>query len=69
MWNEAAEKKRGLGGKEEAKKFVACANSYLGIMKHYDTYILRKKISRSFGGEILKSVVFSKNFEKAILAG
>ncbi|MFA6285652.1 MAG: reverse transcriptase domain-containing protein [Parcubacteria group bacterium] len=79
MWNEAAEKKRGLipnlpansgvGGKEEAKKFVACVNSYLGIMKHYDTYILRKKMARSFGQEILKSVVFSKNFEKAILAG
>jgi hypothetical protein len=67
MWNEAAEKKRGLSGKEEAKKFVACANSYLGIMKHYDTYLLRKKISRSFGGEILKSVVFSGNFEKAIM--
>ena len=67
MWNEAAEKKRGLSGKEEAKKFVACVNSYLGIMKHYDTYILRKKIARSFGGEILKSVVFSKNFEKAML--
>jgi len=67
-WNEMAEKKPGLGDKEAAKKFIACLNSYLGIMKHYDTYRLREKIVRSFGGEILKSIVFSENFAKAGLA-
>jgi len=65
MWNEFAEKNRGFGAKEEAKKFIACLNSYLGIMKQYDTGKLRKKITRSFGGEIFKSIVFSENFEKA----
>lgn len=69
IWNGFAEKRQGLGGKEEAEKFIACINSYLGIMKHYDTYKLRKKISRSFGGEISKSVIFSGNFEKIRLVG
>ncbi len=66
-WNLAVEKTRGFSGEEEAKKFIACANSYLGIMKHYATYKLRKKITRSFGGGILKSVIFSENFAKAEL--
>jgi len=68
MWNQIAEKKQGLSSGEEAKKFIACVNSYLGIMKHYDTDKLRKKMARSFGGEILKTVVFSGNFEKVIIA-
>ena len=65
MWNEVFKKKHGLISKEEAKKFLACANSYLGIMKHYDTRKLREKIARSFDGEISKSIIFSENFEKA----
>ena len=64
-WNEVAEKKRGFSDKEEAKKFVACANSYLGIMKHHKTSKLREKITRNFSREILKSIVFSENFAKA----
>ncbi len=65
MWNEVFKKKQGAISKEEAKKFIACVNSYLGIMKHYDTRKLREKIARSFGGEISKSIIFSENFEKA----
>jgi hypothetical protein len=68
VWNEVAEKKRGLTAGEETKKFVACVNSYLGIMKHYQTSKLRKKIALGFNGEILKSFVFSNNFEKVELA-
>ena len=36
-------------------------------MKHYDTTRLRKKIVSSFGEEILKSMVFTGNFEKVEL--
>jgi uncharacterized short protein YbdD (DUF466 family) len=69
MWNEIAERNRGLGDKEEAKKFIACANSYLGGMQHYATYRLRKKMAASFGREIFKSVAFSENFGKVGLVG
>ena len=30
--------------REEQKQFLSCMNSYLGIMKHYKTYKLRKRI-------------------------
>ena len=30
--------------KEEQKDFLSCMNSYLGIMKHYKTYNLRKRM-------------------------
>jgi hypothetical protein len=68
MWNDAIEKNHGFSGEKEAKKFVACMNSYLGIMGHYDTSMLRKKMVLSFGAEILKSIVISENFEKVELA-
>ena len=67
-WNQAAAK-RGADDSEETKKFIAGVNSYLGLMKHYDTFKLRKKMANSFNGEILKSIVFSENFEKAGAAG
>ncbi len=63
-WNEIAKENKGLGDEIRTRKFVACANSYLGIMKHYDTSILRKKVVSSFGAEIQKSIIFSGNFGK-----
>ncbi len=41
-WNEVIAK-RNLN-KKEIQEFVSCMNSYLGIMQHYDTYKLRKKM-------------------------
>jgi hypothetical protein len=64
MWNQITQKNRGFGGKEESEKFIASVNSYLGLMKHYDTFKLRKKMASNFNGEILESIVFSENFEK-----
>ena len=64
-WNQIAKRKQGLGGKEETKKFISGVNSYLGLMKHYDTFKLRKKMAQSFNGEILKNIVFSEKFKKA----
>jgi hypothetical protein len=66
-WNLTARKNRGLGD-EETKKFISGVNSYLGLMKHYDTFKLREKTARSFDEEIFKSIVFSEKFEKAIVA-
>ncbi|MFA5249768.1 MAG: reverse transcriptase domain-containing protein [Candidatus Paceibacterota bacterium] len=64
-WNRIAKRKQGLNSEEEAAKFISCVNSYLGLMKHYDTFNLRKKMAQNFNGEILKNIVFSENFEKA----
>lgn len=37
-------KRGGILNKEEISQFLFSMNSYLGIMRHYDTYRLRKKI-------------------------
>jgi hypothetical protein len=66
-WNLIARKNQGISD-EEAKKFISGVNSYLGLMKHYNTFKLREKTARSFGEEIFKSIVFSEKFEKAIVA-
>jgi retron-type reverse transcriptase len=67
IWNEIAKENHGLGDTEEAKKFIACMNSYLGIMQHYNTYKLRKKMAMSLGEEIFRSIVFSEDFKKVEL--
>ena len=39
---------------QDVKKFISSSNSYLGIMKHYDTFKLRKKIiGETRGGGVL----------------
>lgn len=43
-WNDFMEEKRYNLTKEELNKFLASVNSYLGLMKHYNTYRLRKKM-------------------------
>lgn len=45
IWKKVAEKQELVN---ESEKFTACANSYLGIMKHYQSYNLRKKILTNF---------------------
>ena len=69
MCNYMAEKNEQGLSEEENKKFIACANSYLGIMKHYDTYRLRKKTIANLSEKILANVIFSENFEKVGLVG
>ena len=66
-WNLIARKNQGISD-EEAKKFISGVNSYLGLMKHYNTFKLRGKTAQSFNDEIFKSIVFSEKFEKAIVA-
>jgi hypothetical protein len=43
-WNEIIDKLKWEINNEKSEKFISCANSYLGIMKHYKTYCLRKSI-------------------------
>lgn len=43
-WNNLLARKRFILIKEDIKQFLSSINSYLGIMKHYNTYKLRKKM-------------------------
>jgi len=43
-WNVAEEKNVEIMEKWKLEKFIACVNSYLGIMKHYKTHRLRRKM-------------------------
>jgi len=43
-WNDFLLKNKFQLTKEEAKRFLASMNSYLGMMKHYRTYKLRQKM-------------------------
>lgn len=65
-WNGIGEKAASVVA-QEAEKIVASANSYLGIMKNYQSYNLRKKMVGLVSEKILKNVVFSEKFEKAEL--
>jgi len=44
LWNNLILEKKEKIEKENIEKFIACVNSYLGIMKHHKTYSLRKKM-------------------------
>ena len=43
-WNQCLFNHAGVMSQEEVQKFVASVNSYLGAMKHYRTYKLRKRM-------------------------
>ena len=50
-----------------AEKFVSTINSYLGIMQHFATYNIRRRLTRQISevwGDILR---FDKNCDKAII--
>lgn len=51
--------------REEKESFISCMNSYLGILKHYRTFRLRKKMARdSLSGWWQNHVSLSENLEK-----
>lgn len=43
-WNNYLKEKENKLSKEEARKFLSCVNSYLGLMKHYKTRKIRRKM-------------------------
>lgn len=70
-WNNFLEKENGLT-KERCNKLIASINSYLGIMIHYNTYKLRKKIltknlSLHFGEYIYLESNYTKVVSKKFL--
>ena len=53
--------------KEEQKAFQSRMNSYLGIMKHYKTYNLRKEMIRNNVSGWWENIFYAKNYEKLTL--
>ena len=52
---------------EQLNSFVSCVNSYLGILKHYKTYRLRKKmLKKNIGGRWYQHIYISSNQLKII---
>ncbi|MFA5273757.1 MAG: RNA-directed DNA polymerase [Candidatus Peribacter sp.] len=44
LWNEFLARETGKPTKKDMERFLSCMNSYLGYMKSYRTYTLRRKI-------------------------
>jgi len=64
-WNKENEKSGGVMEKWKLEKFVACMNSYLGIMKHHKTHCLRrimiaKNLSREWWNYVCPNIDMSK---------
>lgn len=51
---------------ENVDGFVSSVNAYLGLMKHYKTYGIRKKYMENYLGEWKESVDISKGYTKII---
>jgi len=51
--------------RENIKQFLFSMNSYLGIVKHYNTYKLRKKmITKNLSTHFWNYIYTSNNYEK-----
>jgi len=44
LWNKSLKENKNTLSREDLKLFLSSINSYLGIMKHYETYKIRKKM-------------------------
>lgn len=64
-WNNFLASRKNEFGNEIFKTFLASLNSYLGIMKHYNTYKLRKKmLTRILSVDIQNDFSFSNDYAK-----
>jgi hypothetical protein len=53
--------------KEEQKQFISSLNSYLGIMKHYKTYNIRKKYIKQNLSAWWFNYVYAEKYEKFVI--
>lgn len=68
VWNERFEKLKIKPSLHEKMLFRANINSYLGLMKHYNTYKLRKKIiSSSQASSMVDDFIFPENLGKVFI--
>lgn len=68
-WNNFLMQKQGKLSEEDLKKrFLSSMNSYLGIMKHHNTYKLRKKmLVQNLSAYFWNHVYISSNYSKLVL--
>ena len=65
-WNNSAAAEQGFA-EAHGEEFVAVINSYLGLMKHFNTYNMRCRICNMIGHEWWKVIYIGKGLHKAIL--
>ncbi len=65
-WNDLIKANNNKLSPEELELFVASMNSYLGILKHYQTYRLRKKMIRKLNGYFFNYVYVSGGYAKLV---
>ena len=67
-WNNFLAERQHKLTEEDLEQFLASMNSYLGIMKHYNTYKLRKKMLRqNLSAYFWNYVYISNNYSKLVL--
>lgn len=64
-WNAIIEEKKYNLTKNDTEKFLAGINSYLGLLKHYKTYKLRKKmLTKNISPHFWNYFSVSENYDK-----
>lgn len=67
-WNNLLMQKQGKLSEEDLKRFLCSMNSYLGIMKHYQTYTIRKQMIKNRLSAGWRNLVLVKGgYEKFVL--
>jgi len=67
-WNDFLGERQARFGKKETSIFLSGMNSYLGMMKHYNTYKLRKKmLIQNLSTHLWDYFYISKDYNKLIL--
>jgi RNA-directed DNA polymerase len=65
-WNVCAKADKGFV-QQHASDFVAVLNSYLGHVKHFCSYNIRKKIVCNIGKEWWQVMYIQGHYEKAVM--
>jgi hypothetical protein len=65
-WNRHIVESGNKLNRKDLQRFIASMNSYLGAMKHYDTYKLRKKMLLQLNGYFWNYVYISGGYAKLV---
>lgn len=65
-WNQFLIDHKGKLNSIEINKFISSINSYLGMMKHYNSYRLRKKMLLQLKGEFFNYVYISGGYARLV---
>jgi len=66
-WNNFLAERQYKLNEESLKQFLSSVNSYLGIMKHYNTYNLRKRtLIQNLSAYFWNHVYISNNYSKLV---